>query len=422
MKVIVIILILILFGLFYYKKDNFVQINDVYQTLPDKYSNEIKQDNLLTKMDLEYILKDLIPVSYQGQNVSYKQNEYDLIFKDIIINSQKRNTVKHPNPNKYSINLPFNLVKIYKAELINVNIPAATDKTVNIRPDANRIYFQYINACKTQSVTGYVVIQPGTYLSPSAIATELERQICSVINITGLCISKTVGVSIQYNQNLNRYVFRDRFYNCETGEIPEGTFAIFPRNGDYIMNNTTVTNSMADVLNLLYDKDQFPIAMIVSGPKTFNDKNGVLVIDNAVPGDFGEVNGRFLPVNRDIYFSNCILSDVVLTDCNLLLSINKLNGNTCNVPPDESGKDYNIPDIFCQIPNNTTVSSANVKTLLNQPSVWSTIQFYNPPVSKLNRLDITWYDENGAPLKILDHCFTIRIYYLQRRLATTDFS
>ena len=143
----------------------------------------------------------------------------------------------------------------------------------------------------------------------------------------------------------------------------------------------------------------------------------------AVPGDYGKYNGYPIPVNSDCLFSNCIISDVVLTDCKLFLSLGKLNGNTCNIVPDQGGNNTgNVPPVFCQIPNNTCVSSSSVKTLLNQPNAFSAIQFYNPPISKVNKLHIKWYTEDGSLVRILDHCFTLRLYYFQKRIDTTDFS
>ena len=113
----------------------------------------------------------------------------------------------------------------------------------------------------------------------------------------------------------------------------------------------------------------------------------------------------------------------VLTNCKLYLSLGKLNGDTCNLVPDQSGNNIgNVPQIFCQVPNNTCVSSSSVKTLLNQPHNFNAIQFYNPPISKVNKFEVKWYTDDGELVRILDHCFTIRIYYLQKRIDTTDFS
>jgi hypothetical protein len=123
--------------------------------------------------------------------------------------------------------------------------------------------------------------------------------------------------------------------------------------------------------------------------------------------------------------SNSIVSGLVLTVDKIYLSLgNKLDGDTCNIiqEQDPSIQNGNVPTIFCQVPNNTLISSASVKTLLNQPSFYSNIQFYNPIVNKINRLDIKWYTDDGTLVNILDHSFTLRVYYFQKRFPTTDFS
>jgi hypothetical protein len=130
-----------------------------------------------------------------------------------------------------------------------------------------------------------------------------------------------------------------------------------------------------------------------SGPKYINSNDNVLYVDNAQLGDYGEYSDTYVPLSNDPQFSNSIMSDVVLTNCKLYLSLGKLNGNTCNIIPDQQDNNIgNVPPMFCQVPNNTSVSSHSVKTLLNQPSVYSSIQFYNPPISKLNKLEIKCVD------------------------------
>ena len=152
------------------------------------------------------------------------------------------------------------------------------------------------------------------------------------------------------------------------------------------------------------------------------NKEGLLYVAPAHPGDYGEVNGIPVPLNLDCLFSNSIISDLVLTSDKIYLSLGQLNGDTCNIPNDESGNCNEISNVFCQVPNNTCVSSASVKTLLSQPHTFSAIQFYNPPINKVNIFDIKWIGENGGLLRILEHGFTIRIHYFQKRSGTTDFS
>jgi len=343
-----------------------------------------------------------------GANISTQQNKYDLLFKDLVITSEKRNKTVYPNPNSYSMKLNLSIDRIYKAELIDVYVPAATDDAVNIPTNANRLYFSYTNG--TTNTNGYIVIFAGTYESPAAVASEITRQFDIVLPLAGFDKTLSQSVTCSYDRNLNRYVFSDMTYDAS------GTFIIYPDNGYIIDASTIVINSITEYI-MLIEKQNY-----ISGPKYINSIDNVLYVDNAQPGDYGEYSDTYTPLTNDPQFSNSIMSDVVLTNCKLYLSLGALNGNTCNVIPDQENGAGNVPPMFCQIPNNTTVSSNSVKTLLNQPGVYSSIQFYNPPISKLNKLEIKWYTDTGNLVRILDHCFTIRIYYFQKRLDTTDFS
>ena len=122
--------------------------------------------------------------------------------------------------------------------------------------------------------------------------------------------------------------------------------------------------------------------------------------------------------------SNSILSGVVLTTDQLYLSLGQLNGDTCNIiaEQDPTVSLGNVPSIFCQVPNNNIASSAAVRTFLNQPNMYSSIQFYNPLLNKINNIHIQWYNDNGNLVNILDHTFTLRVHYFQKRISVTDFS
>jgi hypothetical protein len=420
-----IFIIIIILILSYYSKSNFYNLEKeqvnirplvfTNETVPAKINNDV-----LTRSDIERLFKEITVFANgppNGANVNVTQNKYDLLFKDIIISSEKRNKTKYPNPNKYSMELNLNMDKIYKAELVDVYIPAATDITVNIPTCGNRLYFTYTNYCEdftAMTTTGYVIIQAGTYLSPENIAEELTRQFYIVLMSAGFTVTKTVGVTVVYNKNLNRYIFKDRSFNINSEFLP--TLIIYSKNGYVINMDLTVKDSITD--SLLLNQDVYH-----SGPKMINSLNGVLYVDTGT--DYGEYlndcnDMQDVAPNVDSQFSNCIISEVVLTQCKIFLSLGKLNGTTCNIIPDQSGGDKNIPFIFCQVPNNSCVSSSAVKTLSGETN--SLIQFYNPPISKVNRFDIRWYSEDGHLLRILDHCFTIRIYYFQKRLDTTDFS
>jgi hypothetical protein len=407
-----------------FTKENFNVVTDTQLNEDNYYRNykiqhddsRITNNQVLTKLDLENLVSSLVKYSNgspKGANVTLDQNKYDLIFKDILVSSDKRNITRYPNPNEYSIYLNTTFNKIYKAELIEVYIPAATDDSVNIPTTANRLYFEYSHG--GISTSGYIVIQAGTYLSPESIATELTRQFTIILKSAGFTIDKNLGLCVVYDKNLNRYIIKDKDYNAA---LP--TFRIFPKNGyQYTNLGYVVENSITELMMIDSQVDY-----IEGAARYINtDQYGNLVVTLAQPGDFGQFSpGMDVPTDRDSLFSNCILSNVVLTDCKIFLSLGKLNGTTCNLIQNESGSNKELPDVFCQIPNNTCTSSASVKTLLNQPASYSSIQFYNPPLSKINKLEIKWYQESGELIRILDHCFTVRLYYFQKRIGTTDFS
>lgn len=422
------IIILIVFALIS-NKDSFNPIMNEPDTGNIIYIPPQPQQGL-SKADLEDVLKVVYSNGPpKGANVTLEQSKYDLVFKDIVVFSKRRDITRYPNPNSYSVTLNLNINQIYKAELIDVYVPAATDPSVNIPSYANRLYFYYKSNIITPrqpapvSTYGYVIIQAGTYMSPAAVADELTRQIGTTLRWARFDLGKHIGVSIIYDKNLNRYVFRDLNYNIDPATLP--TLIIYPDNGDSA-GPLTVQNSIAPLLKLNYT-NIYISKPYTSGPKyIFNNSDNVLEVRPAQPGDFGEQTKMLpfdVPLNGNCEFSNCILSDMVLTTDKIFLSLGKLNGDTCNIINDENGSNMSeMSNIFCQVPNNTCVSSAAVKTLLGQPHNFSAIQFYNPPLSKINKLDIKWYSEYGTLLRILDHGFTIRIHYFQKMLQTTDFS
>ena len=339
----------------------------------------------------------------KGANVTSNQDAYDLVYKDVSVKSENRNAILYPNPNSYSINLNTNIRKIYKAEIIALNVPSATDSAVNITNSSNRLYFSYSDGTE---MYGYLEIQAGTYLNPTAVASEVQRQLDIVVTAAG----KTNTVSVSYNTNLNRYLFID-------SQTTAGRFIIYPING-YTLPGYTVSNSIGPSMVLLTDSTTGPINVAT-------DSNGNLYVTSAVAGNYGGYGGgNTVALNNttEVLFGNTIASGLVLVDCSIYLSLGVLNGDTLLIVPDQSGNNVNIPPVFCQIPNNTTASSATTKTLLAEPAVWSGVSFYNPPISNLDKFDVKWYNEYGQLINILEHCFTIRVYYFQKRNPTTEFS
>ena len=99
-------------------------------------------------------------------------------------------------------------------------------------------------------------------------------------------------------------------------------------------------------------------------------------------------------ISATVNFSGQI-PDTVKNQC-IILSIPQLNGITCKIAGSGTS------NIFCQIPDNNTpltpVITNNTISLLIGPHFYESIQFYNPPINKLNVLDVTWFDCYGNQL------------------------
>jgi hypothetical protein len=300
-QLIVGIIILFAIAFYYFKREPFYNIQQELQTdydtyyRPTVYTNQVVQaekNQIITKTELVSLFKEIMLYSNGppgGANVNVSQKLYDLVFKDVLVSSDKRNQEIYPNPNNYVVNLNVKLDKVYKAELIDVYIPAATDDSVNIRTTGNRLYFSYTTTLLPPiTVIGYVQIQAGTYMNPDSIAKELSRQFYDVLLAAGVTSSKTLGVCVEYDKNLNRYIIKDKQYT-----VP-ATLIIYTENGYVIDMNYTVTNSIASAI--MFDLRPY----YISGPENVNtDTNGNLYVDSAVPGDYGNANGVDVPLNID---------------------------------------------------------------------------------------------------------------------------
>jgi hypothetical protein len=351
--------------------------------------------------------------------------QYDILFKDIIVNSELRNNPKETSANGYTIN--FNIVsnQIFKAELVEVYVPSATDTAVNVKANSNRLYFNY-EYNSGDNVKGFIVVQAGTYLNPQAIAKEIQRQfdIFFAEAIPGNT-TLTYGINVLYNINLNRYLFSDR------EPLKTESITIY-KEGTNDPDLGLITNSIEEVLKLyISDPD-----LLVSNPLTIANNNNVSgqvkpVISS--PGDYGyynqDGNTGTIPLENDTFFGNCILSDVVLTNCKIFLSLGPdycSSTSTVFFAKGNNNNDVNTPEgkfIFCQVPTNSPISSSTVRSLLSQPHFFSCTQYYNPTIVNKNNFKVNWYNEYGQSLdNILEHCFTIRLYYYQKNNPVTDIS
>jgi len=139
-------------------------------------------------------------------------------------------------------------------------------------------------------------------------------------------------------------------------------------------------------------------------------------------------------VSATVKFNQAINSEVI--NQTLLMSIPQLNGNTFQVIGTNNLNQSIQADIFSQIPDNCTpltLSSQqpnNILSLLIGARMYDCIQYYNPPISKLNKIDVKFYSclGNVIPVDstmsgtINQYYFTLRIHYFQKRYQISSFS
>ena len=120
----------------------------------------------------------------------------------------------------------------------------------------------------------------------------------------------------------------------------------------------------------------------------------------------------------------------------LILSIPQLNQNTFRVAGNASRNNVTQSNIFCQIPDNSTpitpgnLTPNGIISLYIGARMFDTVQYYNPPINKINTIDISWFSPDastilvgaGTPGTISSFYFTLRIYYFQKRNNTSLFS
>lgn len=133
-------------------------------------------------------------------------------------------------------------------------------------------------------------------------------------------------------------------------------------------------------------------------------------------------------LNATIPFDSSMGVPVNVSKSCIFISIDQLNGNTIKMPANGysgavSNQSFEL--LFSQIQDNSFISGSNVVSTFGTPNTFQSVQFYNPPLNKITKFDISLYGSDGNLLSdsgLLDHYFTIRVHYFQRRNNTSSFS
>ena len=139
-------------------------------------------------------------------------------------------------------------------------------------------------------------------------------------------------------------------------------------------------------------------------------------------------------VSATVVFDSSI--NVGVINKTLILSIPQLNQNTFRVAGNTTRNNTTQSSIFCQIPDNSTpitpgnLTPNGIISLFIGSRMFDTVQYYNPPINKINTIDVSWFSPDakniqvgaGTPGTISSFYFTLRVYYFQKRNNTSLFS
>ena len=196
----------------------------------------------------------------------------------------------------------------------------------------------------------------------------------------------------------------------------------FGSNGGY--NYPITYNLGTDSINGIYKAELISATIKFNGSIPNSVQNGTVIL--SIP----ELNGNTAKIACNTTNINSTYNQVW----------NPTTNTYDNVPANGSnssqGSNIVQGNIFCQIPDNNTPltvgggTSNNIISLYIGPHMYDSVQFYNPPISRLNKIDVSFFATNSNQLNIDPSAagtinsfyFTLRIHYLQKRMATTAFS
>ena len=195
------------------------------------------------------------------------------------------------------------------------------------------------------------------------------------------------------------------------------------------INGTLNTTSQATSFNLSLDNiNNIYKAEMITATIVFDTSGGIPanIKYNSVIVSIPQLNGKSLVIAGNT--SGTILNQIQVPGSNPPVYAIVTGANN------SQGSNQIQGDIFCQIPDSTSALTPvgtfnNVLSLYIGPHMYESVQFYNPPLSKITRLDVQLYDQftnllsfGTGPGNLKSFYFTLRIYYLQKRNTMSSIS
>jgi hypothetical protein len=198
---------------------------------------------------------------------------------------------------------------------------------------------------------------------------------------------------------------------------------------DIIINSVLGTTSNGRLFNYNLSTDninQIYKAEVVSASIKFNNGIPQSIKNNSLILSIPQLNGNTTLIAGNAVSLNPAVNQVYDSSTNTYYPVEVSSSTT------SQGNNTVTTQIFCQIPDNNTplgnLNGNDTISLYANGAFYNSIQFYNPPLSKINQLSVSWYGQYDGPFSvgpqgdISSFYFTLRVHYFQKRNSTTAFS
>jgi hypothetical protein len=189
------------------------------------------------------------------------------------------------------------------------------------------------------------------------------------------------GQNVTSNQSSYDLIYRDIIFNSNLGTLN---------------NNIWSFTLQTDNIDRIYNAEMISATVVFASSIPTNIKNQCLIV--SIP----ELNGRTTTIASNVIAGNNSLGSLLTQGA-----------------------------IFCQIPENNTPlliginPSNNTISMFIENHKYECIQYYNPPISNVNKVSVSFFDPLGNIINssaLTSFYFTIRFHYFQKRNDATAFS
>ena len=358
----------------------------------------------------------IVKPGYNNINVESPQSneKKEYMKRQLIIDSAFRNIVNYPDVNNYTIDIEDEFKNITSIELTQVNIPKCA-RPYTINDSNNKLYFQ-----EQENSIICVTLDEGDYADIDDLLKNIGTKMTEKTTV-GRTYTLTIPPVVAGNPSPKKVeisftpdftLVNDYFFNLvfDLSKFNIQNSSCLPENGN---NASTPEQNLRKILG--FDFGNFGLEKVVqiNGNKITFEKSDLSFLkegadvklfsltDVVPPANLTivSISNNVITVNISITSDLLTAKNVYLTSTELVSQnktcIDDLNLIVMHIEDFEQLDSQSKPskDAFAIIPvdgNNNTIDNINTNIVGN-------IKYFNPPLSRLQRLRIKFFDRYGYP-------------------------